>query len=126
MCQAHIKKDLENWSLILPSSCSSSSERDRSNAGCIRLTYSQRFMCVFHGGPDDVGAMDAILMAKLLGLVEPLSCHVLQLAPVIHSLLQFPERTDKNIHHFIIHKYSVVYANEESKSIDSQRFFCQQ
>lgn len=44
-------------------------------------------MCVPHGGPDNVGAMYAILMAKLLGLVEPFSSHVPQLALVTHILL---------------------------------------
>lgn len=47
-------------------------------------------MCVSHGGPDDVGAMDAILVAELLGLVEPFSSHVPQLAPVTDSPLEVP------------------------------------
>lgn len=57
------------------------------NAGWSRLTYSQGFVCVPHGGPDDVGSMDAVLVAKLLGLIEPFSCQVPQLALVLHSLL---------------------------------------
>ncbi len=52
-----------------------------------RLTYSQRFMSVPHGGPDNVRAMYTILMAKLLALVEPFSSHVPELAPVTHSVL---------------------------------------
>lgn len=55
-------------------------------------------MCVSHGGPDDVGAMDAILMSKLLGLVEPLSSQVPQLAPVTNSRLQLPEC--RHVSHF--------------------------
>lgn len=43
-----------------------------------------------HGGPDNVGAMDAILMTKLLGLIEPFSSQVPQLALVTNSLLQVP------------------------------------
>ena len=68
-------------------------ETERTNAAHNRLTYSQRFLCVFlfHGGPDDIRAMDAILMAKLLGLVEPFSSHVSELAPVTDSLLEVPE-----------------------------------
>lgn len=45
---------------------------------------------MFHGGSDDVGAMDAILVTKLLGLVEPLSSQVLQLVLVIQRLLEVP------------------------------------
>lgn len=41
-------------------------------------------MCVSHGGPDDVGAMDAVLVTKLLSLVEPLSAQVPQLTLVPH------------------------------------------
>lgn len=45
-------------------------------------------MCAPHGGPDDVRAMDAILMAKLLRLIEPLSSQVSQMASVHPGLLQ--------------------------------------
>ena len=48
-------------------------------------------MFLFHGGPDDVRSMDSILMAKLLGLVEPFSSHIPQLAPVTDSPLEVPE-----------------------------------
>ena len=64
---------------------------EKSNAGYRILTYSERFIGVFHGGSDDLGAVDAILMTKLLGLVEPFSGHEPQLAPVTHSPLEVPE-----------------------------------
>lgn len=47
-----------------------------------------------HGRPDDVGAVDAILMAKLLGLVEPFSGHVPQPVPVTDRPLEVPEVRD--------------------------------
>lgn len=75
----------------------------RSHAGWSRLTYGQWLMCMSHGGPDDVGAVDAVLVAKLLGLVEPFSGHVPQSALVTHSRLEVPEcrhiSGETNIHY---------------------------
>lgn len=54
------------------------------------LTYGQWLLRLLHGRPDDVGAMDALLVAQLLGFVEPFSSHVPQEVPVTHLLLQVP------------------------------------
>lgn len=56
-----------------------------------RLTYGHWFTSLSHGGPDDVGAMDAFLMAMLLGLVEPFSTHVPELGSVVQGTLELPE-----------------------------------
>lgn len=59
----------------------------------MKLTYGHWFIGVFDGGPDDVRAMDAVLMAKLLGFIKPFSGQVLQLLLVTHSLLEFPSNS---------------------------------
>lgn len=54
------------------------------------LTRGWRPLRLFHGHPDDVGAVNALLMAELLGFVEPFSSHVPKQGPVTHRLLQVP------------------------------------
>lgn len=54
------------------------------------LTEGQWLLRLLHGRPDDVGAMNAFLVAELLGFIEPFSSHVPQQVPVPHRLLQVP------------------------------------
>lgn len=57
------------------------------------LTYGQGLLHMLHGRPDDVGAVNALLVPELLGFVEPFSSHVPQQVPVTHRLLQVPAHT---------------------------------
>lgn len=57
------------------------------------LTDGQWFVALPHRGPDEVRAMDAVLMAKLLGLVEPFSTQVLQLLLGNWAHLEPPDET---------------------------------
>lgn len=57
------------------------------------LTRGRRPLRLSHGRPDDVGAVNALPMAALLGFVEPFSSQVPQQAPVTHRLLQVPAHT---------------------------------
>lgn len=62
-------------------------------------------LTLLHGCLDDVGAMDSLLMAELLGFVEPFSGHVPQQAPVAHCLLQVPARTADSKFHMGLNSY---------------------
>lgn len=57
------------------------------------LTDGQGLLRLPHGRPDDVGAVDALLVPELLGFVEPFSGHVPQQVPVAHRPLQVPAHT---------------------------------
>lgn len=57
------------------------------------LTYGQGLLRLLHGRPDDVCAVNALLVPELLGFVEPFSSHVPQQVPVTHRLLQVPAHT---------------------------------
>lgn len=57
------------------------------------LTYGKGLLRLLHGCPDDVGAVNALLVPELLGFVEPFSSHVPQQVPVTHRLLQVPVHT---------------------------------
>lgn len=54
------------------------------------LTQGQRSVFGPYGGPDDVTAVDAVLMAQRLGLVEPVPALVPQPVLVTHRPLQVP------------------------------------
>ena len=57
------------------------------------LTDGQGFVTVFHGGQDDVRAVDPLLVSQLFGLIKPLPRQVLQLPSVRDHLLKLPAET---------------------------------